>query len=291
MIKELCGGQITSEIVDIYPQPAEKTQVSLKYHFLKKLGGKNYHPDSVKNILTSLGFEIMKEGIDELRVSVPFSKPDISLPADLVEEVLRIDGLDNIEIPTAITITPSVEENYLQQSQKEKAANYLVGLGFYEMLTNSITNAAYFSEDELQCMVKMMNSLSADLNILRPSLLETSLESVAHNLNHKNNNLKFFEFGKGYFTSGAGQYHELEQLCLVVSGHTNEESWKQKSKAADFYFIKGAVTAVLTLLGVKPDLVEIVDAPKLDDHIIYKVKGQVVAGAGEVKKKCYHSLA
>jgi phenylalanyl-tRNA synthetase beta chain len=285
MIKELGAGQIASEIVDNYPQPAEKTRVSLKYHFLKKLGGKNYHPDSVKNILTSLGFEIMKEGIDELRVSVPFSKPDISLPADLVEEVLRIDGLDNIEIPTAITITPSVEENYLQQSLKEKTANYLVGLGFHEMMTNSITNAAYFSEDELQGMVKMMNSLSADLNILRPSLLETSLESVARNLNHKNNDLKFFEFGKGYFTTGAGRYHEPEQLCLVVSGQTNEESWKQKSKAADFYYIKGALNAVLILSGVKPDLVEVAEAPKLNDHIVYKVKGQVVASAGEVKKK------
>jgi phenylalanyl-tRNA synthetase beta chain len=285
MIKDLCGGQIASEIVDVYPQPAEKTQVSLKYHFLKKLGGKNYHPHSVKDILTSLGFEIMKEGIDEVRVAVPFSKPDISLPADLVEEVLRIDGLDNIEIPTAITITPSVEENYLQQSLKEKTANYLVGLGFHEMMTNSITNAAYFSEDELQGMVKMMNSLSADLKILRPSLLETSLESVARNLNHKNNDLKFFEFGKGYFTSGAGRYHESEQLCLVVSGQANEESWKQKSNAADFYYIKGAVNAVLKLLGVNPDLVEVLASSKLDDHIIYKVKEQVVVSAGEVKKK------
>lgn len=285
MIKDLCGGQIASEIVDVYPEPAEKTQVSLKYHFLKKLGGKNYHPHSVKDILTSLGFEIMKEGIDEVRVSVPFSKPDISLPADLVEEVLRIDGLDNIEIPTAITITPSVEENYLQQSLKEKTANYLVGLGFHEMMTNSITNAAYFSEDELQGMVKMMNSLSADLKILRPSLLETSLESVARNLNHKNNNLKIFEFGKGYFTSGAGRYHESEQLCLVVSGQANEESWKQKSNAADFYYIKGAVNAVLKLLGVNPDLIEVLASPKLDDHIIYKVKEQVVVSAGEVKKK------
>ncbi len=284
MIKEIGGGKIASEIVDIYPKPADKTQVAIKYHFLKKMSGKNYHPDSVKDILNSLGFEVMKEGIDELRVSVPFCKPDISLPADLVEEILRIDGLDNIEIPSAITITPSVEENYLLQTLKEKTANYLVGLGFHEMMTNSITNAAYFSEEELQRMVKMMNSLSTELNILRPSLLETSLEVVARNLNHRNNNLKFFEYGKGYFTTGAGQYHEMEQLCLVVSGNSNEESWKQKSSAADFYFIKGAMNSVFTLLGVKPDVVESFAVPKLDDHIIYKVNGQIIAGAGEVKK-------
>ena len=284
MIKEMGGGKIASDIVDIYPNPAQKTEVAIKYHFLKKMSGKNYHPDSVKDILNSLGFEVLKEGIDELRVSVPFSKPDISLPADLVEEVLRIDGLDNIEIPTAITITPSVEENYLLHALKEKTANYLVGLGYHEMMTNSITNAAYFSEEELQRMVKMMNSLSAELNILRPSLLETSLEVVARNLNHRNANLKFFEFGKGYFTSGAGQYHEMEQLCLVVSGNTNTDSWQQKSGAADFYYLKGALNSVLTLLGVKPDEAEAFPVPKLDDHIIYKVNGQIIAGAGEVKK-------
>jgi len=229
MIKELGGGQIASDIVDVYPDPPNKTQVSVKYHYLKKLSGKNYHPDTVKNILNNLGFEILKDGIDEIRVAVPFAKPDISLPADIVEEILRIDGLDNIEIPTAITITPSVEENYMRHTLKEKVANYLVGLGFHEMMTNSITNAAYFTKEERQPMVKMMNSLSAELNILRPSLLETSLEVVARNLNHKNNNLKLFEFGKGYFTSGPGKYHEMEQVCMVISGNAIDQSWKGKS--------------------------------------------------------------
>jgi phenylalanyl-tRNA synthetase beta chain len=130
----------------------------------------------------------------------------------------------------------------------------------------------------------MLNSLSAELNILRPSLLETSLEVIARNLNHRNNNLKFFEFGKGYFTTGEGQYHELEQLCLVVSGNSNEESWKQKSTAADFYYLKGALNSVFTLLGVKTDTVEAFEVPKLNEHIICKINGQIIAGAGEVKK-------
>ena len=282
MIKELSGGQIASDIVDVYPDPVNKTEVSLKYHYLKKLSGKNYHPDTVKNILNNLGFEIVKDGIDEIRVAVPFSKPDISLPADIVEEILRIDGLDNIEIPTAITITPSVEENYLRHTLKEKVANYFVGLGFHEMMTNSITNAAYFTEEEKQHMVKMLNSLSAELNILRPSLLETSLESVAHNLNHKNNNLKLFEFGKGYFTGGPGKYHEMEQVCMVISGNINEQTWKQKTNASDFFYLKGIVSSVLQLLGIKPDAAETLPVPKLQDHIIYKANGELVAGAGEV---------
>ena len=204
----------------------------------------------------------VKDGIDEIRVAVPFSKPDISLPADIVEEILRIDGLDNIEIPTAITITPSVEENYMRHTLKEKMANYFVGLGFHEMMTNSITNAAYFTEEERQPMVKMMNSLSAELNILRPSLLETSLEVVARNLNHKNSNLKLFEFGKGYFTSGPGKYHEMEQVCMVISGNTNDQSWKGKSVSSDFFYTKGVVSSVLQLLGIKPDSIETLPVPK-----------------------------
>lgn len=285
LIKELCEGKIASDIVDVYPAPAEKKQVSLKYHYLKKLGGKNYHPHTVKNILTGLGFEIVKEDIDELCVAAPYSKPDILLPADLVEEVLRIDGLDNIEIPSAITITPAAEENYLRQTLKEKVSNYLAGLGFYEMMTNSITNAAYFSEDEQQRMVKMMNSLSAELNIMRPSLLETSLECAVSNLNHRNSNLKLFEFGKGYFTSGPGRYHEMEQLCLVASGQVNETGWKQKSIPADFFYIKGVLTSVLSLLGVNADSVELLEVPKLINHMVYKSGGQLIAGAGEVTKK------
>ncbi|HEX5651675.1 MAG TPA: phenylalanine--tRNA ligase subunit beta [Chitinophagaceae bacterium] len=285
LIKEIAGGEIASEVVDVYPQPREKTQVAIKYHFLKKLSGKNYHPDAVKNILVSLGFEVIKEGIDELRVAVPYQKPDISLTADLVEEVLRIDGLDNVTIPETITITPSIEENYATEELKEKIANYLVGLGYHEIMTNSITNSAYFAEEEQQTMVKMINSLSTDLDILRNSLFETALEVVAHNLNHKNNNLRLFEFGKAYSSEGPGHYKEEEKLCLVLSGSTREDSWKQKGNPADFYYLKGAVNAVLHVLGIIPDSIEVLPVPKLDDHIVYKKDGQIIAGAGRVSRK------
>ena len=284
MIKEICGGQIASDIIDIYPTPKAKTEVAIKYQFLKKLSGKSYHPDAVKNILNNLGFEILKEGIDDLRVAVPFHKPDISLPADLVEEIVRIDGLDNIEIPESITITPSIEENYTKEVYREKAANYLVGAGFTEIMTNSITNAAYFSHEELESMVKMMNSLSAELNILRNSLFETALEVVAHNLNHKNNSLSLFEFGKTYSTSETGKYNEAEKLCIVITGKP-ENNWKQKSIAADFYSIKGNVIAVLKLLGITGFSIEPLQVPKLENHVVFKLDGEIIAGAGEVNKR------
>ena len=147
MIKEIAGGEIASDITDVYPTPKQKTEVALKYHYLKKLSGKNYHGDTIKNILTSLGFELIKEGQDEMWVKVPFSKPDITIAADLVEEIMRIDGLDNVDIPQMITIAPAVETLAHETTYKEKVANYLVGLGFNEIFTNSITNSAYFTEE------------------------------------------------------------------------------------------------------------------------------------------------
>jgi phenylalanyl-tRNA synthetase beta chain len=292
LIKEIGGGEIASDIIDVYPKPKEKTEVAVKWHFIKKLSGKNYHPDAVKIILNSLGFEILKEGIDELRVAVPFHKPDISLPADIVEEIVRIDGLDNIDIPAAITITPSVEENYTAATYREKVANYLAGLGFNEMMTNSITDASYFSEEEATTMVKMLNSLSAELNILRNSLFETAMEVVAHNLNHKNNSLRLFEFGKAYSTSGSEKYNEQLKLCIVITGNKNEDSWKQKNTGSDFFYVKGVVDSILKSLGISADVIEKTEVQKLDNHITYKVNmpgakdgNNIIAGAGEVNKK------
>ncbi len=284
LIKEIAGGEIASEIVDIYPTVKPKTEVAVKWHFIKKLSGKNYHPDAVKDILNSLGFETLKEGIDELRVAVPYHKPDISFPADLVEEIVRIDGLDNIEIPSSITITPAVDENFEKEIFFEKTANYLVGQGFNEMMTNSITNAAYFSEEEKENMVIMLNSLSAELNILRNSLFETSLEVVAHNLNHKNNSLRLFEFGKAYSNEGNSKYNEDARLSIVIAGNKNDDHWNQKAIAADFYTLKGIVEAIMNLLGVEPDSIEKNEVPKLHNHIVFKLNNLMLGAAGEVKK-------
>jgi phenylalanyl-tRNA synthetase beta chain len=250
MIKELAGGELSSEIVDVYPSPQPKTEISLKHHYLKKLSGKNYHADKVNRILTALGFEILKEGMDELRVAVPRSKPDISLPCDIVEEIIRIDGLDNIEIPSTISISPATDLSALKENLKDKIANYLVGQGFIEILTNSITNSKYFGEDVLSRSVKMINNLSADLDILRPSMLETGLETIAYNLNRKNNNLQCFEFGKTYASNGSGEYSEAEHLALYFTGMDQEESWHQKSRSFDIYKAKGMVAAIMQLAGI-----------------------------------------
>lgn len=281
MIKELCGGEIASDVVDIYPKPKEKTQIALKYHYLKKISGKNYHPDTVKRIFDSLGFELVKESIDELWLAAPFSKPDMELPADLAEEVMRIDGLDNVEIPTSITISPSTESDHTSFSYKEKISNILAGQGFNEIFTNSIANSAWYSEEVLNTTVKMLNNLSAELNVMRPSMLETGLQCVSFNLNRKNNSLRLFEFGKTYTTTETGKYFETDHLALYTTGNT-EASWKQKASATDVYFLKAVVNVILQQAGLTAET-EIAEAEKGFSGVIsYKIKKQVVAKIGIV---------
>jgi len=250
LIIETGGGEIASEIVDVYPKPKEKKQVAIKYHYLKKLSGKNYHPDAVKNILEGLGFEFLKEGQDDLWFAVPFSKPDVTLPADIVEEIMRIDGLDNVEIPSTIAISPSMDLLGPEEAIKEKLAGYLVGLGFHEILTNSITNSKYYSEEVLAGGVRMLNNLSADLDMLRPSMLEAGMETIVNNLNRRNNNLQLFEFGKTYHAASVGNYSEKKTLNLLVTGEITTDHWRKQKAPADIFYVKGVVGNLLQLLGV-----------------------------------------
>ncbi|MDQ6812607.1 MAG: phenylalanine--tRNA ligase subunit beta [Bacteroidota bacterium] len=251
LIKQVAGGEISSDIIDVYPSPQNKTQVGIKYHYLKKLSGKNYHPDAIKRILTGLGFEIIKEGMDELWVLVPFSKPDILIPADVVEEILRIDGLDNVQITGSMTITPARDENILKENLREKLAGYLVGLGFHEIVTNSITNSNYYSQEELECAAKMINSLSIDLDVMRLSMVETGLETISYNINRRNKDLQLFEFGKTYRANGIGDYKENEHLSLYLTGWQEQDGWKSKQHEIDFYRAKGIATAIIQLCGLE----------------------------------------
>ena len=287
LIKEVAGGSISSDITDIYPNVTPKTEVAVKYHYIKKLSGKNYHPEAVKKILTALGFEVLQEGIDELRVAVPYSKPDISIPADLVEEILRIDGLDNIEIPTTITISPAVEVASAKEVIKEKTTQFLVGKGFVEIFTNSITNSQYFTPAVLETAVKMINNLSADLDVLRPSMLETGLETIAYNCNRRNHNLRLFEFGKTYATSGSGQYSETEHLCIYLSGLDTEEGWRVKSKEQDLLMAKGILQALATITGLPPISWSLDDSAKdtANTSVAATVGGIKIATLQEVSPK------
>ena len=283
LIKEIAGGKITSKITDVYPAPREKKEIALSNHYLKKISGKNYHPDTVTNILKSLNFTILREGIDGVNVAVPLSNPDITIPADVIEEIMRIDGLDSIEIPTTIKMSPAISEDPDKALKKEKITTWLAGNGFREIFTNSITNSKYFDDETLDSTVKIINSLSEGLNVMRPTMLPTGLECVAYNLNRKNNNLLFFEFGKTYSRTG-NEYAEKENLSLYFTGNQNELGWNLPVKKIDIFFAKGVCEAVFSLAGIKNFQFETSDSKLLDESLITFVNKTPVAFAGSVKK-------
>jgi len=290
LIKEIASGDIASDVVDVYPVPKQKTEVALKYHYLKKLSGKNYHGDTVKNILNSLGFELLKEGDDEMRFCVPLNKPDITIAADVVEEIMRIDGLDNVEIPTMITIAPSVGMLSHEVAYTEKTAEYLAGSGFREIFTNSITNSAYYSEEVLQATVKMINNLSEELNILRPGMMETGLESIAWNLNRKNNDLKFFEFGKTYAVNETGSYMENNHLAIYITGNITNDSWKSKAEKADFYFLKAVLEKIINILGLDIDSYKQSENTALSNNLQANIQNEKIAELGLINNKILGSF-
>jgi len=284
LIKEIAGGKISSDIVDVYPVPKQKKEISVSYQYLKKLSGKNYHPDTIRDILTSLNFTILREGIDHVAVAVPFSNPDISIPADIVEEIMRIDGLDNIEIPASITMSPAIDSGLKNALIKEKIISWLTGNGFHEIFTNSITNSKYFDEETLATTVKIINSLSEGLNVMRPDMLPTGLECIAYNLNRKNNNLLFFEFGKTYSVI-ENKYLENQNLTLYFTGNSNEVNWNSAVKKTDIYFVKGVCEAVFSLAGLKNYQIDKGSVDSYDDCLIATADGLPIAIAGKVTKK------
>lgn len=284
LIKEIAGGKISSDIIDVYPVPKPKKEISLSYQYLKKLSGKNYHPDTIRDILTSLNFTILREAIDHISVAVPFSNPDISIPADVVEEIMRIDGLDNIEIPEYISMAPAIDTDLKNTLIKEKITGWLTGNGFDEIFTNSITNSKYFDNETLANTVKIINSLSEGLNVMRPDMLPTGLECIAYNLNRKNNDLLFFEFGKTYSVV-ENKYFENKNLTLYFTGNKNQLNWNSQAKKVDIFYVKGVCEAIFSLAGLSNYEIDEAAATSFDECLIAAVNRNAVAVAGKVLKK------
>lgn len=246
LVKELCGGSISSQIKDVYQKP-EKKQLIFSMSYLHRLSGRNFQKDEVVKILESLNFLVEAENENSLVLIAPASNPDIVHPADVVEEILRISGLDAIEIPRQVTMTPGVGEHTDDFFLKEKITGWLTGKGFAEIFTNSISNKLYF--DSRQDLVEIINSLSEGLNVLRPAMLPAALESIVYNLNRQNKNLLFFEFGKTY-AGAAGKYTEKDHLAVYCTGEYQSKSWNQPAKACDIFFIKGIAEGLCTLAGL-----------------------------------------
>lgn len=256
LMTELCGARVAMDIVDVYPSPDRAPRVNLSLTYLEQLSGRRYGAEAVKGILDGLGFGFEDAGADMLSVSVPAYKRDVSLPADLVEEIMRIDGYDRVEIPTRISLSPAVTAGDAA-AWRSRVAGYLVANGFYEIFTNSLTS----SRGAGPGAVRLMNSLSAELDVMRSSMLGSGLDAIAYNLNRRQEAILFFEWGKTYFHGESG-YEEKEHLALYFSGPKRAPHWKQPPEPVDGYFVKGHLENIFALLGAVPVFTQSPEVPE-----------------------------
>ena len=264
LCQELAGGKVSMEIKDVYPEPIESPVVDLKYSYVHSLIGKEIEHEMIKAICQSLEMEVLNETAEGLTLRVPAYRVDVQRPCDVVEDILRIYGYNNVEIPTQLKSSLVIKGD---EDRKHKLQNLvseqLVGAGFNEILNNSLTKTAYYGDNET--VVKIMNPLSSDLGVMRQTLLFGGLESIARNANRKNSDLKFYEFGNCYHYNGELKikneelikndplkaYSEEAHLGLWLTGNKTALSWVRKEEKTTFYQLHAYVNNILTRLGVE----------------------------------------
>ena len=262
LCQQLAGGKVSMEIVDEYPEKIENPIVDLKYDYVHTLIGKEIDAETIKSICQSLEMEIQKEDAEGLVLKVPAYRVDVQRPCDVVEDILRIYGYNNVEIPTQLKGSLVIKGD---EDQKHKLANLvseqLVGEGFNEILNNSLTKSAYY-DDKQDTLVHIMNPLSSDLNVMRQTLLFGGLESIAHNANRKNGNCRFFEFGNVYFfnpekkddENPMNAYKEEYHLGLWLTGKRVEGSWAHADEDSSFAELSAYVENTFARIGVQPGM-------------------------------------
>nr|WP_317238964.1 phenylalanine--tRNA ligase subunit beta [Hymenobacter sp. 5516J-16] len=257
LLQELAGATVAAPVVDEYPTHISHTLVRLRLPRVEKLVGQFIAPERIRQILTDLDILIAEEltneaGHAEWILSVPPHKVDVTREADVIEEILRIYGYNHV------ALRPHNSASYLAKFPnpdpeiiRQNTARLLSGQGFSEIITNSITNSLYFEkEGEADAaLVRLLNYNSAELNVLRPTLLHSGLEVVRHNVNRRQRDLKLYEFGKTYRQQADGQYEEKNKLVIYLTGNTAAETWQQKSEKATYHQLASAVQQVLAFLG------------------------------------------
>ena len=263
LCQELAGGKVSMEICDVYPEPIKNAVVDLSFKYVHDLVGKDIDPEIIKAICLSLEMEIKYENEQGLTLEIPAYRVDVQRPCDVVEDILRIYGYNNVKIPTQLKSSLVIKGD---EDQKHKLANLvseqLVGEGFNEILNNSLTKSAYYG-DQQDTLVHIMNPLSSDLNVMRQTLLFGGLESIQHNVNRKRQNLRFFEFGNVYTFSPEKQnddepmqaYKEQYHVALWVTGKRVEGSWAHQNEDSTYYELSAYVENILRRIGVKPCMI------------------------------------
>jgi len=281
LITEVCGGDISSDIVDLYPNKKEDFQVFLTFERINKLIGQEIPREKIKSILTSLEIKINNVTETGLGLTIPSYRTDVQREVDVIEEILRVYGYNNIEfsgkVNASVAASAPVESHKLQN----RIADLLVANGFFEIITNSLV-APTNIEEASSTNVQMLNPLSADLSVLRTSMLPSGLESLVHNQNRRNSNVKFFEFGKVYHKTETG-YQEKEELALFTAGNTYEGHWNSKDKPSDFFYVKGIVSAILQRLGIGEYAENPTKDPIFSEGVSFTKNKEIVAEMGTVE--------
>lgn len=298
LIKEVAGGRISSVIVDEYPGKVEPAVVDFNLERAAVLIGKNIPREEVKAILESLDIRILEENGQVLRLSIPTYRVDVTREADVVEELLRIYGYNNVELPerlySSMVLTPRPDKEKLQNM----ISDMLSARGFNEIMNNSLTRGSYFETlgfDPARS-VQILNPLSQDLNVMRQSLLFGGLETIAYNQNRKVTDLKLFEFGNIYWKDpekDAGRnalapFGERMLLSLFITGQRQPETWNVKATPADFFDLKAALNSVLNRMGVSDQMLQASDeglSPVFDLGLAYTLNHKEIASLGKISKK------
>lgn len=300
LCKELAGGQVSMQIKDVYPDPIEGSKVVLTYDYVNSLIGKEIGKDTIKSIVTSLDMKIEAENENQIEILVPAYRVDVKRPCDVVEDILRIYGYNNVEIPLQLkgTLTIPTDEDK-NRKYINLISEQLVGGGFNEILNNSLTKVSYYKDLNRyteETTVKILNPLSADLGVMRQTLLFGGLESIVRNANRKNSNLRFFEFGNCYHYDESKKeadklikaYTQDQHLGLWVTGKRVENSWVHPNEDASFYELKAYVENILVRLGLSLQAVTLVKGENniFEDSISIVTKaGKIIAELGVVAYK------
>ncbi len=297
LLQEIAGGEVASKLVDIYPVKVEPKEIAFAFSNCDTLIGKAIEHSTIKKILRALGIEIASEGQDALLLSVPAFKVDVTRSADVVEEVLRIYGYNNISFPDFVRSSLSYAPKPDPEKLRELVSELLAGNGFAEILNNSLTKAAYYDllKTDAASNVTILNPLSSDLGILRRSLLFGGLETIAYNQKRKSPDLRLFETGKTYFKKanaeeGKWPYFEMQRLAFFMTGRKNPESWNSSNEKLAFFDLKASVQQVLTRLGLDGAKTDTIEAPEFSEGLKSVVRKKEVVRYGRVSKNILKAL-
>ncbi|HWZ22526.1 MAG TPA: phenylalanine--tRNA ligase subunit beta [Cytophagaceae bacterium] len=286
LIVEIAGGTVSSKVTDIYPEKVKDFKVETSYSYINRLIGKTLEKSLVKDIITGLNITIETEKEDELKLSVPPYKVDVQRPADIVEEVLRIYGYDNIELSDRLSAAYLADFPEKDKDKIQKLiGSMLAGSGFNEILTNSMTKPLY--ADYLGIAdksVEVLNKLSEDLGVMRQSLLFSGLEILNYNINRRQKDLKLFEFGKIY-SKEEGKYKEGNCLALFITGSIQSESWNTQTKETDYFYLNSIVHKVLQKLNSGDAQQQKSELTYFSYGVNYIKNNKIIASLGKVQEK------